>query len=307
MSWQRVALNLILRLTEKPYLARVRDPKVIRASFERRARWLFRPPRGVPVVPTRLGTGAGALEGFWVGARAEGGPVILYFHGGAYVFGSPRTHAALAARLAQLTGVPVCLPDYRKAPEHPFPVAVEDARAAFEALIASGIPAGRIVLGGDSAGGGLALALLGDLCARGAELPAASFAFSPLTDLGFSGESFRANAARDVMLPAGRDRDMAQMYLLGADPAQPLASPLMADFTGAGPVWLAVGDTEIMLDDTRRMAANLFRQGVTVEEIIARDLPHVWPFFWRYLPEGEATLCALAGWITRQSWRSGES
>nr|AKJ87258.1 hypothetical protein [uncultured organism] len=307
MSWQRVALNLILRLTEKPYLARVRDPEVIRASFERRARWLFRPPRSVPVRQVRLGTGSRGLEALRVGDGADGGPVILYFHGGAYVFGSPRTHAGLAARLAQVTGLPVCLPDYRKAPEHPFPAAVEDARAAFEALVASGIPAGRIVLGGDSAGGGLALALLGDLCARGADLPAAAFAFSPLTDLGFSGESFRANAARDVMLPAGRDRDMAQMYLQGADPEQPLASPLMADFTGAGPVWLAAGDTEIMLDDTRRMAAHLRRQGVVVEEIIARDLPHVWPFFWRYLPEGAETLRALAGWISRQSWRSGES
>ncbi|GAA6200986.1 alpha/beta hydrolase fold domain-containing protein [Aquicoccus sp. SU-CL01552] len=307
MSWQRVALNLILRLTEKPHLARVRDPEVIRARFERRARWLFRPPRDVLERPVQLDTGSRGLEGLRVGDGADTGPVILYFHGGAYVFGSPRTHAALAARLAQLTGLPVCLPDYRKAPEYPFPAAVEDARAAFDALAASGIPAGRIVLGGDSAGGGLALALLGDLCARGADLPAAAFAFSPLTDLGFSGDSFRANAARDVMLPAGRDRDMAQMYLQGADPAQPLASPLMADFTGAGPVWLAAGDTEIMLDDTRRMAAHLRRQGVTVEEVIARDLPHVWPFFWRYLPEGAATLRALAGWISRQLWRSGES
>lgn len=305
MSWQRVALNLFLRLTEKPYLARVQEPAAIRASFERRVRWLFRPPRGVPVVPGRPGTGA--PEGLWVGARSEDGPVILYFHGGAYVFGSPRTHAAMAARLAQLTGLPVCLPEYRKAPEHPFPAAVEDARAAFEALVASGIPAGRIVLGGDSAGGGLALALLGDLCAGGADLPAGAFAFSPLTDLSFSGESFRANAGRDVLLPAGRDRDMAQMYLQGADPVQPLASPLYADFTGAGPVWLTVGDTEIMLDDSRRMAAHLRAQGVAVDITVARDLPHVWPFFWRYLPEGEATLRVLAGWIRRQSRRSGES
>ena len=300
MSWQRVALNLFLRLSEKPYLARVQDPEAIRASFERRVRWFFRPPRRVPVVPGRLQAGDRALDVLWAGDRAETGAAILYFHGGAYVFGSPRTHVAMAARLAQLSGVPVCLPEYRKAPENPFPAAVEDARAAFEALVASGIPAGRIVLGGDSAGGGLALALLGDLCARGADLPGTAFAFSPLTDLSFSGESFRANAARDVLLPAGRDRDMAGMYLQGADPGDPLASPLRADFAGAGPVWLAAGDSEIMLDDTRRMAAHLRDQGVTVEETVARDLPHVWPFFWRYLPEGEATLRDLAGWIRRE-------
>ena len=299
MSWQRVALNLFLRLTEKPYLAKVQEPAAIRASFERRVRWFFRPPRGMPVLPGRLEAGGRELDVLWAGQRAESGSVILYFHGGAYVFGSPATHAAMAARLAQLAGLPVCLPNYRKAPEHPFPAAVEDARAAFDALVASGVAPGRIVLGGDSAGGGLALALLGDLCTRGAELPAASFAFSPLTDLTFSGESVRANAARDVLLPAGRDRDMAQMYLQGADPEDPLASPLFARFDGAGPVWLTAGDTEIMLDDTRRMAAHLRAQGVAVTESIERDLPHVWPFFWRGLPEGDATLRALAGWIRR--------
>lgn len=307
MSWQRVALNLFLRLTEKPYLARVQEPEAIRASFERRVRWLFHPPRAVPVMPGRLQAQGAALDVLWAGKPAENGPAILYFHGGAYVFGSPRTHVAMAARLAHLSGVPVCLPAYRKAPENPFPAAVEDARAAFAALVSSGIPAERIVLGGDSAGGGLALALLGDLCARGADLPAAAFAFLPLTDLSFSGDSFRTNAARDVLLPAGRDRDMAGMYLQGADPGDPLASPLNAGFTGAGPVWLTAGDTEIMLDDTRRMAAHLRRQGGTVEETIARDLPHVWPFFWRVLPEGDATLRDLAGWIRRRVAPSGES
>lgn len=307
MSWQRVALNLFLRLTEKPYLARVQEPEAIRASFERRVRWFFRPPRGVPVVPGRLEAGARALDVLWAGARADTGAAILYFHGGAYVFGSPATHAAMAARLAQFAGVPLCLPNYRKAPENPFPAALEDARAAFDALVASGIPAGRIVLGGDSAGGGLALALLGDLCVRGADLPAAAFAFSPLTDLTFSGESFRVNAARDVLLPAGRDRDMAGLYLQGAAPENPLVSPLFARFPGAGPVWLCAGDSEIMLDDTRRMAAHLRAQGGVVAETIAHDLPHVWPFFWRFLPEGDATLRDLAGWIRRQLPRSGES
>jgi len=307
MSWQRVALNLFLRLTEKPYLARVQEPEAIRASFERRVRWFFRPPRGVPVVPERLEAGGRVLDVLWAGARTDTGPVILYFHGGAYVFGSPATHAAMAARLAQLSGLPVCLPNYRKAPEHPFPAAVEDARAGFLALQASGLAAKRIVLGGDSAGGGLALALLGDLCARRADLPAACFAFSPLTDLTFSGASFRANAERDVLLPAGRDRDMAGMYLQGADPRDPLASPLFARFDGAGPVWLTAGDTEIMRDDTWRMAALLRAQGVAATETIERDLPHVWPFFWRVLPEGDATLRDLAGWISRQSRPSGES
>lgn len=295
MSWRRRALNHLLRLTEKPYLARVTEPEEIRASFLRRTRLLFPPPRGVGREAAQLA----GREALWLGGRPGDGPVILYFHGGAFVFGAPQTHRGLAGRLAQLSRLPVCLPAYRLAPENPFPAALEDARAVYAALLASGLPAKRIVLGGDSAGGGLALAMLGDLCARGAEPPAAAFALSPLTDLTFSGDSFRANAAREVMLPADRAQELAGIYLQGADPAQPLASPLFAEFAGAGPVWLTAGDTEIMLDDTRRMAARLRAQGVAVEEVIARDLPHVWPFFWRFLPEADRTLSDLAGWITR--------
>ncbi|MDK3019580.1 alpha/beta hydrolase [Pseudodonghicola flavimaris] len=289
MSWQGAVFNRLLRLTEKPYLSRADDPEALRARFSRRARLFFPVPRPVPVTAVP--------GGLWVGGAPGPGPVILYFHGGAYVFGTPETHMGLLARLSQLAALPAVLPRYRLAPEHPFPAALDDARAAYEALLARGVPAGRIVLGGDSAGGGLALALLGDLCARGAPRPAGCFAFSPLTDLSFSGDSLRDNADRDVMLPAARTRDLAASYLQGADPRDPCASPLFADFAGAGPVWLTVGRTEILLDDTRRLAARLSAQGVAVEAVIAGDLPHVWPFSWRWLPEAEMTLQALAGWI----------
>lgn len=299
MSWQRTFLNRLLRLTEKPYLARVDDPGAIRARFSRRARLFFCPPRQVPV--TRV------PGGLWVGGAAGPGPAILYFHGGAYVFGAPETHRGLAARLTQLTGMPVMMPQYRLAPEHPFPAAIEDARAAYQALLAHGIAADRILLGGDSAGGGLALALLGDLLARGIAPPAGCFAFSPLTDFTFSGQSVGTNAARDVMLPASRVQDMGRMYLQGADPRDPCASPLFADFAGAGPVWLVAAKTEILLDDSRRMAAHLRDQGVATTEIIAGNLPHVWPLFWRWLPEGDQTLRDLAGWITTAVAPSAES
>ncbi|GHG88513.1 alpha/beta hydrolase [Pseudodonghicola xiamenensis] len=289
MSWQGAVFNRLLRLTEKPYLSRASDPEAMRARFLGRARLFFPVPRSVPVTAVP--------GGLWVGGAPGRGPVILYFHGGAFVFGAPETHKGLVARLAQLAGMPVVLPRYRLAPEGPFPAALVDARAAYESLLARGVAAERIVIGGDSAGGGLALSLLGDLCSRGAPQPAASFAFSPVTDLTFSGESILSNAVRDVMLPAARTRDLATIYLQGADPRDPRASPLFADFTGAGPVWLTAGRTEILLDDTRRMAELLRQQGVPVEEIIAGDLPHVWPFSWRWLPEADRTLRDLAGWI----------
>jgi acetyl esterase/lipase len=237
------------------------------------------------------------MAALWLGRGDD--RVVLYFHGGGYVFGSPRTHAAMLARLARHGGLRAVLPEYRLAPEAPFPAAVEDARTAWAALLARGTAPGRVVIGGDSAGGGLALALLGDLLERGAPLPAGVFAFSPLTDLGFSGASFAANAAAEVLLPAARAAEMAALYLQGADPLDPMASPLFADFTGAPPVLLMAGDTEILLDDTRRMADRMRRQGVAVCEQIARDLPHVWPLFWRYLPEGDAALRTVAAWIRR--------
>lgn len=303
MSLRRSVLNLALRLMEKPYLARVRDPADLRDGFERKARVWFRPPRGSRFetdicgdVPVRWALGPGVAR--------EDGPAILYFHGGGYVFGSPQTHRAMLARLSELTGLPACLPDYGLAPEHPFPRAVEDGLAVLATLRDH---PGGVILGGDSAGGGLAFATLGEALRQGTPLPRALFAFSPLTDLAFSGESLRRNAKADPMLPAGRADEMAQMYLQGAEPEDPRASPLFAEFAGAGPVWLAASDTEILLDDTRRMAARLRAQGVTVTEMLRPGLPHVWPMFHNLLPEADETLRDLADWIRSLSSRSGEN
>ncbi|MCZ7676324.1 MAG: alpha/beta hydrolase [Roseovarius sp.] len=243
----------------------------------------------------------------WVaarGVRREDGPLLLYFHGGGYVFGSSDTHRAMLGRLSQLAQLPACLPDYRLAPEHPFPAAVGDALAVCAAL--AGRPGG-IVLGGDSAGGGLALAVLAEVLRRGLAPPAGVFAFSPLTDMTFSGDSLRANERADPVLPAARAHETAAMYLQGAAADDPRASPLFADFTGAPPVWLAVSDTEILLDDTRRMAANLRDQGVAVTVTQASGLPHVWPFFQGWLPEATATLRQLGGWISALPPSSGDS
>jgi acetyl esterase/lipase len=280
-------------MTEKRRLARETDPVALRRSFETRARLFFHAPRGAVSERDRLGD-MPVLRVRAGGVAGKAAPLLLYFHGGGYVFGSPETHRAMLARLSGETGSPACLPAYRLAPEHGFPAAVEDALAVWRAV--AGRPGG-VILGGDSAGGGLALALLGEVLRQGLPVPRGCFALSPLTDLTFSGQSLRSNAASDVMLPAGRAAEMAQIYLQGATADDPRASPLFADFTGAPPVWLCAGDTEILLDDTRRMAARLRAQGATVTEIIEHDLPHVWPYFHTLLPEARETLHALAAWI----------
>ena len=273
MSWQRSALNRWLRLVEKPRLAHATSHDSLRNRLERNARFFFRGPRDVLQHWRDLGDGAA----LWLEpAAADRSRVLLYFHGGAYIFGSPRTHAAMVGVLAKAAGVRAVLPAYPLAPEHPFPAAVDRAEDAYHALVAAGVSPENIVLGGDSAGGGLVLAVLGRLIGAGADLPAGVFALSPLTE-------------------------MAAQYLAGAAADDPQVSPLFADFTGAPPVWLTVGDTEILLDDTRRIAAHVRTQGVSVQMHIAGDLPHVWPMFHNTLPEARATLGELAGWI-RSRW-----
>ena len=303
MSLMRPVLNLWLRMTEKPHLARTARPVDLRKSFERKARLFFRAPRGTRFEVETLG-GVPVLWASGPWAARGAGPVILYFHGGGYVFGSPRTHKAMLARLSSLCGLPACLPDYRLAPEHAFPAAVEDALTAYRAIADH---PGGVILGGDSAGGGLTLALLGEITRLGLAPPLGCFAFSPLTDLTFSGESLGRNAKADVVLPASRAPEMGRQYLAGAKADDPRASPLNADFKGAPPVWLAVGSTEILLDDTRRMAARLEADGVAVDCRVEHDLPHVWPLFQGLLPEAMVTLRQVAGWIKALSSRPDES
>ncbi len=297
-------INFALRHVEKRRLARMHDPLEMRRGFERSARIFLRAPRGSRFAWDALG-GVRTLGVLGPGTEAGKG-VILHFHGGGYIMGSPRTHRAMLARLSGLTGRRAFLPDYAKAPENVFPAAVEDALAAYRGLLERH-DARDIVLGGDSAGGGLALALLGVICAEGLPQPAATYAFSPFTDMSFSGASFAENARVEAMLPAGRAQDMERMYMAGADVRDPRASPLFAAFRGAGPVWLSAGTTEILLDDARRMAARLRAQGVAVTEVIGDDLPHVWPMFQGLMPEAAETLGEVAAWINALSGSSGGS
>ena len=299
MSVLRSLLNTYLRLTEKPLMKNAAGPEALRRSFETKARLLFHAPLSMRLKRGDLAGG----EAVWISPRKGPEPqvTILYFHGGGYVFGSPATHSAMVASLAKRAAARAVLPRYPLAPEHPFPAAFEHALAAYRACREQG---GRVIIGGDSAGGGLALALLAHLLARGELLPEAVFALSPVTDLTFSGVSTRENAEAEAVLPAERAQDMVQMYLNGADPINPSGSPLFADFTGGPPVWITAGDTEILLDDSRRIVDRMKTQGVDVTYVEEVDLPHVWPLFHNILPEARSTLNALAAWIGDQAGTS---
>lgn len=307
MSLRARLINTWLRRIEKPRLARAAKPEDLRDGLERQARLFFRPPRGSQMQWQVLESGQRRVDVLEVvprDLRCDG--VVLYIHGGAFVFGSPRTHVAMAAALGARLGARVVLPKYRLAPEAPFPAAPADVRTAWDALLAQGVAADQIIIGGDSAGGALALGLLADICAENSARPAGVFCLSPLTDLTYSGDSFRSNAECEALLAASRAGELSKMYL-GARPAdRPEVSPLFAKFTGACPVWLTVGDTEILCDDSRRMAHKLEEQGVPVTFKERRDLPHVWPLLHNILPEGRETLDQIAAWIRLQpGWPAG--
>ncbi|MEL6647938.1 MAG: alpha/beta hydrolase [Pseudomonadota bacterium] len=298
MSVLARGLNTYLRLTEKRALAQATDIDALRRSFALRARLFFHGPFG-----TRYHWDtSGQVAVQWAAAHGidrATGPLILYFHGGGYVFGSTNTHRAMMAALSKRSGLPVCLVEYRLAPEHPFPAALEDALAAYAAV--SDRP---VILGGDSAGGGLALALLGEILRKALPKPVGTFAFSPLTDMTFSGSSIIENEMRDVLLPAARIAEISDAYLVQTAPEDPRASPLFADFRGASPLWLTVGSTEILRDDTIRLADCLRVQDVDVVAKVESDLPHVWPIFHNILPQARATLRDLSGWIRGQMDRA---
>ncbi len=284
MSLRLELLRLALR-GAKARMARIATPAEARQQFLRAARHL-------PAPPYLLHLRQGGLHRITARAVREDA-VILWLHGGAYIVGEPATHAGMLGRLSRLSGLAVIAPEYRKAPEHPAPAAFEDARAAHAALMAQGWQPSQIVLGGDSAGGGLALALLADLCTRDLR-PACCIAFSPWTDMTLSGDSLRRNAAADPLLPVARIEE-ARGYVLGTLASDdPRISPLHAAFTTPPPVLIQVGSDEILLDDSRRMADRLRNAG---GEVVLEEwprAPHVWQMFDGWLPEARAALRTAA-------------
>jgi len=301
MSIAKAFLNRWLRAVEKPRL-RKGSPAKLRRALEIQSRLFFFAPRGMKNTWGAYG-GVPCLE--LEPPASKGERILFYIHGGAFVFGSPKTHSAMVSVLAKNLAALAVMPQYRLAPEAPFPAAPDDIRAAWDGLCSSGVSPQNIVVGGDSAGGALAFGLIASLLADGADLPGAVFGFSPLTDLTFGGGTLKTNAQADAVLPAERAAELAQLFLQGADSKTTSVSPLHGSFEGAPAAWITVGDTEILLDDARNLATKLTAQGVETTLVVAHDLPHVWPVFHNSLPEARQTLAALASWIKQQqNWEA---
>jgi monoterpene epsilon-lactone hydrolase len=252
------------------------------------------PPAGTTVEPAN----AGGVPAEWlVPAGVSADRVLVYFHGGAYQLGSPATLRHLVGLLATGARARSLSVDYRLAPEHPFPAAVEDAVTAYRWLLAGGTNPAHVAFAGDSAGGGLSLAALVALRDAGDALPAAAAVMSPWTDLALTGESLRTRAAVDVLLKPDGIQETADVYLAGQDPRHPYASPLYADLTGLPPLLIHVGDAEVILDDSVRLAARARAAGVAVELAVWEEMPHVWHAFAGLLPEADRAVEQLAVWL----------
>ena len=221
---------------------------------------------------------AGGVPAHWLAAPgADTGRVLLFLHGGGYELGSLRSDGELAARLGRASGMRVLFPEYRLAPEHPFPAAIDDVRAAWRWLrTGQDLSARSIAVVGDSAGGGLAVALLVATRDAGQALPAAAVLMSPTVDLTSSGASMTERADQDPISTPAMLRQFASGYLAGADPKTPLASPLFASLTGLPPLLIQVGTADLLLSDSERLATAAAAAGVDVTLEIGEGLPHVY-------------------------------
>lgn len=259
-----------------------------------------------PSLPSLLGRGVGtrpfargelgSVGGEWVGVPAARRHV-LYLHGGYYVAGGPPVYRNLAARLASGLGADVAIVDYRLAPEHPYPAAVDDAFGAYQALLASGLEPSAIAVAGDSAGGGLTLAMLLRAASEGVPMPAAAVCFSPWVDLTCSGASIDGNDEDDDMLTADGLRAAARLYAGSHDPALPEISPLFGDLAGLPPLFVSVDRSEVLLDDSLRLVERARAAGVRVELREERELFHVWPVVVPYLREARRSVAEVVAFL----------
>ncbi|GMV99264.1 MAG: alpha/beta hydrolase [Candidatus Hydrogenedentota bacterium] len=266
---------------------------LLRKGFERIAR-LFNDPGEAECTEVP----ANGVPSDWIvpaGSREH--TALLFLHGGGYIMGSRNTHRGLAARIARASRMHAIVPEYRLAPEYPFPAAVEDALAVYEWVLEQGIEPNHVALAGDSAGGGLTLALLLTLRDRALPLPACAACLSPWTDMEATGASVQVNSVLDPLLTERLLVKAAGAYLNGASASHPYASPFHADFSGLPPLLIHVGGREVLLNDATRAAEKAQDAGVDVTLEVWEDMTHVWHYFAPLLPEGQEAVEKIGKFI----------
>jgi acetyl esterase/lipase len=253
-------------------------------------------PEGVRYEP------APEVDGIWaVPDNARSGAAILYLFGGGYQISSPHSRRKTAGHLAHASSARAVIPNYRLAPEHPFPAAVDDATEAYIWLLKQGAHASQTVVAGDSSGGGLTVATLLRLRDDGEPTPAGGVAISPWADMTCSGESFKANASADITVTRDGLLSMAQSYLHAADPRDPEASPLFGDVQDLPPLFILVGGDEVLLDDAVGLTRNAGLARGDVLLYIGSGMQHVFPIYAGAMPEADTAIAMIGDWIRRHT------
>lgn len=286
----RLCARAIRRLARRKSLAETRD------WLQSIERLIPSPPRGVEIAAADAG---GLAADDIAASRSQTDRRVLYLHGGGYRIGSRKLYRHVTWRIASATRARLVAIDYRLAPEHPFPCALDDAIAAYRWLLANGDDARRIVVMGDSAGGGLTLALLLALRERALPLPGAAVALSPWTDLALTGATLAANAAADPIIDVEELPQFAADYLAGADPRNPFASPLYGDLAGLPPILIQAGSDEVLLDDSVRLAEGLRRANSPVDLHVWPRMFHGWQLFAPLLPESRQAIEQIGAFARR--------
>lgn len=267
----------------------------MRAAFEQNAM------PGQPDVAAERVNANGVDAQWFTAPGAAADRAVLYLHGGGYVLGSVTTHRDLIGRISRAAQARVLALNYRLGPEHPFPAAVDDAVAGYRYLLDNKLQPARIVVAGDSAGGGLTVAALVAIRDAGLQVPGAGVCLSPWVDLEAKGESMTTRAKADPVVQREGLIGMAQAYLGGKDPRTPLASPLHADLTGLPPLLIQVGDAETLLDDSTRLAEKARASKTEVKLEVWPEMIHVWQLFASFLPEGQEAVEAIGKYIRERT------
>ncbi len=244
---------------------------------------------------------ANGVSAAWISAPgAAADRAVLYLHGGGYIMGSLNTHRDLMGRISRAAQARVLGLDYRLAPEHPFPAAVDDTVAGYQFLLDQGLPPQRLAIAGDSAGGALTLAAMAAGRDAGLPMPAAGVCLSPFLDLEGTGESITTRADVDPIATPEVIQVWAKAYLAGADPRTPLANPLFADLAGLPPLLIQVGDHEVLLDDSNRLAERAQAAGVRAKLEVWPDMIHRWHSYAAVLPEGQQAVEGIGSFLREQ-------
>jgi epsilon-lactone hydrolase len=303
MSIRAKLVSTIMQRTVKRDLSAIKDVTTLRRKADRIAKLSESIPKNVSIKSQSIN----GVPCEWITPRGiDRNKVLMYLHGGGYVFGGPNTHRQLTSKLAIAAGMAVLLVDYRLAPENRFPAAIDDATSCYLWLLDNGFDSSKIALGGDSAGGGLTVATMINLKSRGVSLPCCAALMSPWLDLSSSGESVQLNAKSDAMLSPYALDVMTQHYLAHEDKEHPLASPLFADLSNLPPILVHVGSGEILLSDSERFINKVNDSGGKAFLKVWPKMPHVFQLFSSMIPESKKSITNLGEFIRHYSQHSAK-